>query len=58
MYSGFYNHSSRSIHPNDLDNVLDRAFANHVEKLIITGTTLSDSKEVLKVSSKNGNNIQ
>jgi Tat protein secretion system quality control protein TatD with DNase activity len=51
MYSGFYNHSNRSIHPNDLENVLNRAFANHIEKLIITGTTLSDSKEVLNVAS-------
>ena len=54
MYGGFYNHSNRSVHPNDLENVLDRAFANHVEKLIITGTTLSDAKEVLNVASKNG----
>ena len=40
----------------DLDNVLKRAFANHVEKLIITGTTLEDSKEVLEIANKNGVN--
>lgn len=32
-----------------------RAFANHVEKIIITGTNLEDSKEVLKLAEKNDN---
>ncbi len=36
----------------DLDNVLDRAFANHVEKIMITGTNLEDSKEVLQLAQK------
>ena len=36
----------------DLDNVLERAFANHIDKIIITGTTLEDSKEVLQVAQK------
>lgn len=39
----------------DINNVLDRAFANHVDKIIITGTTLEESKEVLKISDKNEN---
>lgn len=76
MYSGFYNHSQKSIHPSklevilplkivdllncwfcldDLKPVLDRAFANHLEKIIITGTSLSDSKEVLEVAKTNPN---
>jgi TatD DNase family protein len=55
MYKGFYNHSNKPIHQNDLNNVLDRAFANHIEKIIITGTTLEDSKEVLELASKNDN---
>lgn len=38
-----------------MDNVLKRAFANHVEKIIITGTTLEDSKEVLQLASKSDN---
>jgi len=32
--------------------VIERAFANHVEKIIITGTTLQDSKEILEESMK------
>ena len=36
--------------------MLDRAFANHVEKIIITGTTLEDSKEVLEMA-KNSDNL-
>jgi TatD DNase family protein len=33
--------------------VLERAFANHLEKIIITGTTLEDSKEVLALANTN-----
>ena len=36
-------------------NVLERAFSNHVEKLIITGTSLSDSVEVLALARTNPN---
>jgi Tat protein secretion system quality control protein TatD with DNase activity len=57
MYDGIYNHSNHSIHPNDLENVLDRAFANHIEKLIVTGTSLSDSSEALKIANKSGSCI-
>ena len=39
----------------DLENVIERAFANHVEKIIITGSTLQDSKEVLEEALKNEN---
>ncbi len=38
----------------DVDNVLDRAFANHLDKIIITGTTLDDSRQLLEVSKKSG----
>ena len=38
----------------DLDNVLERAFANHIEKIIVTGTTLQDSKDLVQFVSKNG----
>ncbi len=31
---------------------MDRAFANHIEKIIITGTNLADSKEVLQLAQK------
>lgn len=39
----------------DLDQVLDRSFANHLEKIIITGTSLNDSKHVLELSKKSSN---
>jgi TatD DNase family protein len=39
----------------DTDNVIQRAFANHIQKIIITGTTLEDSKEVLQLANKHKN---
>jgi TatD DNase family protein len=39
----------------DVSNVLERAFANHVEKIIITGTSLTDSAEVLALANTNPN---
>lgn len=38
----------------DLNNVLDRAFANHLEKLIVTGTTLQESTDLVQFVSSNG----
>ena len=38
----------------DIENVMERAFANHLDKIIITGTTLEDSKQVLEFSKKIG----
>ena len=50
MYKGMYNHSSKAVHQGDLDMVLARAYANHVEKIIITGTTLHDCREILELA--------
>ena len=38
----------------DINHVLERAFSNHLDKIIITGTTLDDSKQLLEVSKKSG----
>lgn len=38
----------------DLNNVLDRAFVNHLEKLLVTGTTLQDSTDLVQFVSSNG----
>ena len=37
MNKGMYNHNVKPTHQEDLENVLERAFANHIEKIIITG---------------------
>jgi len=34
--------------------VLKRAFANHLDKLIVTGTTLQDSTDLVPFVSSNG----
>lgn len=34
---------------------MDRAFANHIEKIMITGTSLSDSQEVLELAKTSPN---
>lgn len=34
---------------------MDRAFANHIDKIIITGTSLNDSREVLELAKTNSN---
>ena len=47
MYSGEYNGSSR--HPEDLKAVLQRAETAGVEKMMVTGGNLEESRQVLDV---------
>ena len=39
----------------DIDQVIERAFANSVEKIVITGTTLDDSRHALRLADKSAN---
>ncbi|KAK9507125.1 hypothetical protein O3M35_008932 [Rhynocoris fuscipes] len=47
-YSGIYH--SKTVHQYDLDNVLKRAWAVGLEKIIITGTSYEDSKKAYNLS--------
>ena len=50
MFQGVYRGQSK--HPGDLKAVLGRARDAGVEKLLITGTSLSDSKAALELAKK------
>lgn len=53
MYRGIYNESQK--HQPDLPNVLGRAWAQGLDKIIITGTGLKESKEALAITRTDGN---
>ncbi|GLV40623.1 uncharacterized protein CBL_04426 [Carabus blaptoides fortunei] len=48
MYSGIYNGSTK--HPNDLINVLKRSWDSGLQKIIITGGSLSESRSALDLA--------
>jgi len=50
MFKGNYHGSDKSIHPPDLDNVLQRSFDAGVEKIIITSGTLEEAKAALSLA--------
>ncbi|MCL4128868.1 UNVERIFIED_CONTAM: hypothetical protein GTU68_056123 [Idotea baltica] len=52
MYQGVYHGKKK--HEADLTDVLFRAWEGNVDKLIITGTNLADSKAALQYSSEDG----
>lgn len=51
MFQGIYH--GRQAHPSDFDDVLKRAFDVGLEKIIVTGGSLTDSKEALTVAATN-----
>lgn len=53
MYSGSYHGSKK--HESDLSDVLCRSWDSGVEKLIITGGSLEESREALKLAQSNSN---
>ena len=53
MYQGEYNGSKK--HEADLEDVLDRSRAQGLQKLIITGGNLEDSKKALELAKQKGN---
>ena len=52
MYSGIYHGSVK--HQPDIDAVLQRARYANVERIIITGTNFTDSKQALEFARNNG----
>ena len=52
MYQGIYNDSAK--HEPDLDDVLDRSKTFGMEKLIITGGSLEDSRKALQLARSKG----
>ncbi|KAF0698288.1 Aste57867_11081 [Aphanomyces stellatus] len=53
MFVGLYRGKQK--HANDFEHMLTRAFANHVEKIIVTGGSLSESKEALALAREHDN---
>lgn len=53
MYKGIYHGNKK--HKEDLEDVLERSWKNGLKKIIITGSSLDDSAEALKIASLNGN---
>lgn len=56
MYQGVYHGSKK--HEADLSQVLKRAWDAGLSKMIITGTSLSDSKAALELAKTNGENSE
>lgn len=52
MFSGLYNGSAK--HAPDLKNVLDRSWGSGVKKIIVTGTSLEESRSAAQVAKLNG----
>ena len=52
MYQGVYNGSEK--HPPDLNSVLERAWDQKVEKIMVTGGSLSDSQAALAFARTQG----
>lgn len=52
MFRGIYGRSQKQ--EADLNHVLDRAWDNGMEKMIVTVGTLNDAKEALELVSKDG----
>lgn len=53
MFVGIYNSSQK--HQNDFEQMLDRASERGVEKIIITGGTLDESRKALSIAQKHEN---
>lgn len=52
MFHGIYNGSQK--HPDDLDIVLQRAWANGLDKMIVTVGCLKDTDEAVKITEGDG----
>lgn len=55
MFSGIYNGSQK--HAPDLEHVLNRSWENGLKKIIITGTSLSESQAALDIARTKGNSL-
>jgi TatD DNase family protein len=52
MYKGIYHRSKK--HEDDLEAVLERAWNIGMQKIIITGGSLEESKEALQLANSHG----
>lgn len=52
MYKGIYHGSKK--HENDLEAVLQRAWNTGMQKMIVTGGSLEDSREALDLANSHG----
>lgn len=52
MYTGVYN--GRKVHEPDLMEVLKRSWANGLNKLIISGGNLEESRKALEIAKTDG----
>jgi len=52
MYKGIYHGSKK--HEGDLEAVLQRAWNSGMQKMIITGGSLEDSREALQLAESHG----
>ena len=52
MYSGLYHGSQK--HPPDLEAVLSRAWAQGVDRIMVTGGSMEDSQKALELAKTNG----
>lgn len=50
MFVGLYNGQQK--HPNDLDNVLERAWKNGMDKMIITVGTMKEAPHAIELAAK------
>ena len=55
MYQGHYNGSQK--HQPDLEAVLQRSWKNGIEKIMITGTSLKDSREGIELAKTDGDKL-
>ena len=52
MFSGTYH--SRPRHPPDLEAVISRARSQGVQRLLVTGTSISESRQALEIAKRYG----
>lgn len=52
MYEGYYNGSKK--HDPDLDYVMERSWKHGLQKIMITGGSLEDSRKALEAARKHG----
>ncbi len=55
MFRGLYH--DKQYHPDDLEQVLGRAFSSGLEHIIITGGTLTESAKALDLASRDGASV-
>ena len=55
MFHGYYNGSTTSKHPCDIQSVIERAHLFHVDKMLITALTIKESEDHFELCEKYSN---